>query len=438
MSQILRVTGIPSERQKLFFSSKARYTAYGGARGGGKSWALRRKLVLLCLTYKKLHCLLVRRTYSELRTNHVEPLLREYPNLITWHEASKRLDFPNGSSISLGYCSASRDVLRYQGQEYDVIAIDEATQLSEYQFSVFKACLRGTRDVPRRMYLTCNPGGIGHAWVKRLFVDRSFKPDENPADYAFVPAKVYDNPILLSADPEYVRQLESLPPSLRDAWLDGRWDVFDGQFLPEFRPEVHVVTQDKIPDRLRYFMALDYGFDMLAVLLLGVDRTGDVWVLSERCGEGLILRDAGLAVAELAHGFPIEYLVASPDLWNRRQDTGRSGFEIMQSVRGVPPMQPADDRRIAGWRVLREFLKVGKEGTRLHISDTCRTLIKSLPELLYSATKPEDASDEPHEATHAPEALRYALMSRFCAFHDVPEPDRNFRFYSEKPSHPLF
>ena len=435
---VLHIGGVPNAKQKLFFASRARYTAYGGARGGGKSWALRRKLAALCLRYPGIRCLLVRRSYAELKANHVEPLLREYAGLMTYRETDKRLDFPNGSSISLGYCSSNRDVLRYQGQEYDIIAIDEATQLNEYQFSIFKACLRGVGAVPRRMYLTCNPGGVGHAWVRRLFVDRAFRPDENPDDYRFIPAQVYDNPVLTRADPDYVRQLESLPDKLRDAWLLGRWDVFEGQFLPEFRPEIHAVAPGDIPEKLRHFAALDYGFDMLAALLLGVDGQGRVWVLREFCQPGLVLGAAAEAVAMLCADSRAEYLVASPDLWNRRQDTGRSGFEIMQSVRGVPPMLPADNRRVPGWRVLREFLQVTPEGPRLHISRDCRVLCDSLPALLCDASMPEDASDEPHAVTHAPEALRYALMSRFAAYRPQDAPDRNFRFPSRKPANPLF
>jgi phage terminase large subunit len=187
-ARVLRIRGVPSERQKLFFASRARFTAYGGARGGGKSWALRRKLCALCLNFPGIRCLLVRRSYAELKSNHVRPILKEYAGLAEYRDSEKCLFFPNKSTIALGYCSSNRDVLRYQGQEYDVIAIDEATQLSEYQFSVLKACLRGTDAFPRRMYLTCNPGGIGHAWVKRLFVDRVYRGDERAEDYAFIPA----------------------------------------------------------------------------------------------------------------------------------------------------------------------------------------------------------------------------------------------------------
>lgn len=353
---------------------------------------------------------------------------------MSYSDSDKMLRLHNGSTISLGYCATSRDALRYQGQEYDVIAIDEATQLSEYQFSIFKACLRGTSDNPRRMYLTCNPGGIGHAWVKRLFVDRNFRENENPCDYAFIPAKVFDNKVLCRSDPEYVSALESLPAKMKAAWLYGDWNVFEGQFFPEFNPEIHVVEHIKIPRDVKYFAAFDYGFDMLAALLVAFDAEGKIWCCGEYCKSGLILSDAAERVAELCCGHRVEYAVASPDLWNRRQDSGKSGFEIMQAVRGMPPMVAADDRRVAGWRIVREYL-VGKDGKpNLYISEHCTELIRTLPALLCDTNRAEDASGEPHSITHAPEALRYALMSRpmFCA-----EQEKNIftPFIKKKPSY---
>ncbi len=433
----LYIKGKPSQRQKEFFDSRARYTAYGGSRGGGKSWALRRKLIGLCLRYAGIRCLLIRRSYAELKANHVQPLLREYGGILNWRESEKTLFLQNGSSITLGYCASSRDCLRYQGQEYDIIAIDEATQLSEYQFSVFKACLRGVGDVPRRMYLTCNPGGVGHAWVKRLFIDRDFRSDEDPNDYRFIPAQVYDNPVLMAADPDYVRQLESLPQKMKEAWLYGRWDVFEGQFFPEFRPEIHVRSRRDIPTGLRRFAALDYGFDMLAVLLMGVDGAGNLFVLDEVCLPDKTLREAGEAVSRLCAGQAVEYVVASPDLWNRRQDTGRSGFEVMQAVSGMPPMCAADNRRVPGWRILREYLNTGSGSPSLFISDSCSELIRCLPALLYDSAHPEDASGEPHDVTHAPEALRYAVMSRCSSWQEEDLPDRNFRFFNKKKTNVL-
>ncbi|MBQ8510562.1 MAG: phage terminase large subunit [Clostridia bacterium] len=402
--------GKPNPKQAEFFRSTAKFTAYGGARGGGKSWALRRKLIALCLRYAGIHCLIIRRTLSELRQNHVMPLLAELGGRVAWSAGEREFTFANGSRITLGYLACDADTLRYQGQEYDIIAIDEATQLTEYQFSTLKGCLRGTGKFPRRMYLTCNPGGVGHAWVKRLFIDRDFREGENPSDYRFIQALVYDNDVLMDSDPDYVHSLQSLPDHLRAAWLEGRWDLFEGQFFPEFSKERHVCAPVELKSRRR-FAAFDYGFDRFALLFCCME--GDMlYVYREFCKSGLTLSQAAGELARLCdadrqRGFDIAYAVASPDLWNRRQDSGYSGQEIMSRTEGVPPLLRADNRRIPGWRALRETL----DG-HLRIFEGCRELISSMQALLCDPAIPEDASGEPHAVTHAPEALRYAVMSR--------------------------
>ena len=424
--QVVRIGGVPSPKQEEFFASRTKYTAYGGARGGGKSWALRRKLVALCLCHAGIHCLLLRRTLEELKSNHIYPMQKEYGALLQWQEKDRAFFFENGSRIDAGYCDCDRDVLRYQGQEYDIIAIDEATQLTEHQFTVFRACLRGVGDFPRRMYLTCNPGGVGHAWVKRLFIDREFRQGERAQDYVFISAKLQDNPVLMRADPEYAEQLKSLPPRLRDAWLHGRWDAFAGQFFPEFREERHVFT-GAAPDGLHCFAAMDYGFDRLAVLLLGRGADGRLWVLGERCVSNLTLREAAFEATALFREAPsrVEYVVASPDLWNRRQDSGLSGVAVMQTVPAMPPMRAADDRRVAGWRVVRQYLHGtdGESEARLKISHNCPELIRCMEALMCDEHRTEDAASQPHHLTHAPEALRYGVMSD-AAYYQVAQEDK--------------
>lgn len=406
----MHLYGKPNKKQAEFFRSTAKFTAYGGARGGGKSWALRRKLILLCLRYPGIHCLIIRRTLKDLSDNHVQPLLSEIGKYVTYSAGARILRFKNGSRIDLGYLACDADTSHYQGQEYDIIAIDEATQISEFQFACLKGCLRGVGNYPRRMYLTCNPGGIGHAWVKRLFVDRDFREDEKPEEYRFIRASVHDNSVLCERDPEYVNMLKSLPEKLRAAWLDGRWDLYEGQFFPEFSREKHVILPRELETR-RYFAAFDYGFDRFALLIIGV--VGDVfYVTREVCKSNLTLSMAGEELAKVAQeererGHNISYAVASPDLWNRRQDTGYSGVEVISGISGTPPLIRADNRRIPGWRALRERLS-GK----LYIFRGCEELIRCLEALQFDKAVAEDAADEPHEITHAPEALRYAVMSR--------------------------
>ena len=409
------------QKSAALLDSRTRFTAYGGARGGGKSWALRRKLIALCLRYPGIRCLLVRRTYPELKANHVGPMLREYGALLCYSEGEKRLSLSNGSTIDLGYCACDRDLLRYQGQEYDIIAVDGTAERTGAYF--------------RQHRIYREPRRVGHAWVKRLFIDRSFRPGENPDDYSFIPALVYDNDVLLSADPGYVRQLERLPARLRDAWLHGRWDVFEGQFFAEFDESVHVFDAATgvavIPNNTRRFVALDSARYERCV---GVDTSSGLWVFGECCEPGLTLSEAAGRVVELCRGQEVEYAVASPDLWNRRQDSGRSGAEIMQAVPGMPPLRPADSRRIPGWRVLREYLAGRGDGLSLHISRRCTTLINSMQSLLCDPARPEDAAGKPHILTHAPEALRYAVMSR----PRPPEPEAAFLPFSFKRGRSLY
>lgn len=148
----------PTPKQEQFLLADARYIAYGGARGGGKSHAVRLKAALLALTYAGIRIIIIRRTYPELLENHIRRLSAELSGIAVYKEVDKSLTFPNGSRIVFGYCASDADVLRYQGQEYDVLMIDEATQLSEYQFNWLNAMVRGVNEFPKRTYLTCNPG----------------------------------------------------------------------------------------------------------------------------------------------------------------------------------------------------------------------------------------------------------------------------------------
>ncbi|MBR6727683.1 MAG: phage terminase large subunit, partial [Clostridia bacterium] len=227
---------VPNPRQQEFFRSTARYTAYGGARGGGKSFAMRRKMVLLAMRYPKLRLLLLRRTLQELRENHLLPLQSDLNGYAEYKKEERSFLFPNGSRLTLGYCDCDSDLLQYQGAEYDVIGFEEATHFKEDWMVFISTSLRTTKkDFSPRIYYTCNPGGVGHAYIKRLFIDRRFREGEDPDDYRFIPATVYDNHALMEADPDYVKRLEALPEHKRRAHLDGDWNVFEGQVFEELR-----------------------------------------------------------------------------------------------------------------------------------------------------------------------------------------------------------
>ena len=155
----LNLEGYPNPKQEEFFMATNRHIAYGGARGGGKSWSMRRKFVLLALNYTGLRLLLLRRTLPELRENHVLPLLAELTGIARYKETEKSFVFPNGSRIKLGYCDSDKDIYQYQGQEYDVIGLEEATHFTESMRDFLTTCNRSTRtDFSPRMYYTSNPG----------------------------------------------------------------------------------------------------------------------------------------------------------------------------------------------------------------------------------------------------------------------------------------
>ena len=406
-----------NERQKLFFKARRRFIAYGGARGGGKTWAVRIKAMLLACRYAGIKILIVRRSFQELRDNHIPPLQMELRDLARWKEQEKRFIFPNGSYIRFGYCSAERDVLQYQGQEYDIIFIDEATQLTEFQFQTFKGCLRGANDFPKRMYLTCNPGGVGHAWVKRLFIDRQYVEGERPEDYEFIQAKVTDNPVLMKKDPEYINMLRSLPYELREAWLNGSWDIFAGQYFSEWNRDVHVVEPFVIPAWWRRYITIDYGLDMLAAYLIVVDDHDMAYVVQEvykgrdlgEGAKGLIVSEAAAEVKALAGNGDIAAYLAPPDLWNARQETGKSVADIFAES-GIYLTQTNNDR-IDGWMAMHERLHVfedeqGVQVAKLRIFPQCINLIRTLPQLRYDDKRINDVATEPHELTHGPDAIR--------------------------------
>lgn len=403
-----KLTGTPNNKQRLFFLSSKRHTAYGGARGGGKSWALRRKFVLLALNYPKLKLLLLRRTFPELRENHILVLQEELHTIARFVERDKSFIFLNKSKIKLGYCEHESDVFQYQGQEYDVIGLEEATHFTDSQRLFLSTCNRTTRtDFVPRMYYTANPGGVGHAWFKRLFVDRSFLDNENPQNYSFIKANIYDNQILMNSNPQYLEQLQSLPREMKKAYLYGDWNVFAGQFFKEFNPQKHICLPFKIPGSWKKFRSLDYGLDMTCCHWWALSPHGVAYIYRELYQPGLTLSEAARKITQnTPQDEAIMYTAASPDLWNSRQESSRSGKEIMCSS-GLTGLVKANNSRVTGWRLLRDMLS----SNTICFFECCSNIIRTLPLLQFHEVKTEDTRDYPHEYTHAPESIRYGAMS---------------------------
>lgn len=404
-------------KQETFFKARCRFVAYGGARGGGKSWAIDRKAPLMALHYTGIKILLLRRTYKDLERNHVrtlEPLLK---GVAKYSKQEKCFHFPNGSLLELGYCASESDVLQYQGQEYDVIFIDEATQFTEYQFETLTACLRGANSFPKRMYLTCNPGGVGHEWVKRLFISKRYKETENADDYTFIPATVFDNKALLENDPGYVRMLDNLSDGLRQAWRDGNWDMLAGQYFSEFDRSIHVVEPFVVPEHWKRYRTIDYGLDCLACLWIAVDERGNYYVYREYAEEDKVISAGSADITALSEGEDILYTVAPDDLWARSQETAKSKADIFRE-NGLTLLK-GNRNREAGWLAVKELLTVKANESRLKIFKNCVGLIECLPALQRDAKRPTDCMTEPHHITHLPDALRY-----FCLQYIYPSKER--------------
>ena len=408
--------GEPNPKQLLFYQSKYKYTLYGGARGGGKSYAVRCKACMLALNYDGIKILIIRRTFSELKENHVIPLTELLNGIAKYKESEKAFFFPNGSRIKLGYCEHEGDVLQYQGQEWDVIFLDEATHMTEYQFQKLTEIIRGANDFPHRMYLTANPGGVGHAWVKRLFIDRVYRGKENPDDYTFIPAFVFDNTALLEKDPGYLQTLENLPEDQKKAELYGSWDVYEGQYFTEWDRDLHVIEPFEVPPSWRKYLAIDYGLDMFAAEWFAVDEFGWAYCYREFCQKGMTVSTAAEKIREIND--PVFVAYGPPDLWNRRNDTGRSAADIF-AEHGVF-LARAQNNRVQGWYDLKEWLhpvidEQGNKSCRLKFFRNCAEAIKCIPLLQFDEKNPNDVSTEPHEITHAPDAVRY-----FVAGHPIP------------------
>ncbi len=422
--------GRAQPKQTLFLKDKHRHIAYGGARGGGKSWAVRTKSKLLAFRYPGIKILIVRKTYKELQNNHIEQLTAELAGFAKYNRSDKMFRFPNGSTISFGYCANEGDLGQYQGAEYDVVFIDEAGQLQESWIRKINLCVRGTNGFPKRTYYTLNPGGPGHAYFKRVFVDRNFNPDEDPNDYFFIQAKVEDNKALMDTQPDYLRELENLPPTLRAAWKDGRWDVYEGQFFEDFRddPEhyqdrrwTHVIEPFEIPDGWKICRSYDFGYGKpFSCAWWAVDYDGTIYRIMELYGctrtpnEGVKWTPdkqfEEIHKTEMQHPWlkgKTIIGVADPAIW----DASRGESVADTAARHGVFFTPGDNERIAGWMQCHYRLQFDEDGyPRMYVFNTCRAFIRTIPLLIYDEHKVEDLDTTMED--HVADEWRYFCMSR--------------------------
>lgn len=409
-----------TKQQKAFLEATADEVLFGGAAGGGKSYGQLIDAFLYALQYPKSKQLILRRTFPDLERSLILVSLELYPReAASYNSSTHRWKFRNGSMIEFGYCDSERDVYRYQGAEYDTIRFDELTHFTETMYIYLISRLRGANDYPKQIKSGTNPGGIGHHWVKARFIDvgppgELYRTPEGSRLY--LPSRVQDNRFLMEKDPDYLRRLENLSEKDRKALLYGDWDIFEGQYFTEWDRQLHVIEPFALPEHWRRYFVMDYGLDMLAGYWIALDPAGRAVVYRELYQPGLIISQAASAILQATPaGETIYQYLAPPDLWNRRQDTGKSVADLF-AERGICLARAKNDR-VQGWLGLKEWLRptvdeTGRPSANLRIFQNCVNLIRCLPAVQFDSRNPNDVAGEPHELTHSVDALRYFVAGR--------------------------
>jgi len=414
------VAFMPNEGPQMdFLASSEKDVLYGGAAGGGKSFAMLIDPLRYC--HIKAHrALIIRRSMPELR-ELIDKSRELYPNAFPgakFKEVEKLWQFPSGAKIEFGFLERDADVYRYQGQAYSWIGFDEITHLpTEFGWNYLASRLRTTDpELPTFLRCTANPGGVGAQWVKKRYVEpsgynKSFIGSDG-LSRKFIPALLQDNPYL-AEDGEYERMLQSLPAIQRKQLLEGNWDISEGAAFAEFDPNIHVIPPFDIPTYWERFKGIDYGYASESCCLWATidpeDKT--IIIYKELYKKGL----TGDALADTITAMEESEVksiggVLDTAAWSRTGYTGPTIGEIL--VQKGHKLRRADKNRIAGKIQIHESLRPNRDTgrPRLQISSTCVNLIKELQGIPLSKSNPEDV--DTHAADHAYDALRYMLMSR--------------------------
>ena len=404
--------------QTDFLAADEKDVLYGGAAGGGKSYAM--LVDPLRYAHKKAHrALILRMSMPELR--EMIDMSRElYPQAFPgakFREVEKLWNFPSGAKIEFGFLERDADVYRYQGQAYSWIGFDEITHLpTEFSWNYLASRLR-TTDPEIKTYLRCtaNPGGSGAHWVKKRYIEPSESNKsflgEDGLTRKFIPAKLQDNPYL-AKDGVYEQMLKSLPPIQRRQLLEGNWEVAEGAAFVEFDPTKHIVTPFQIPVHWERVKGVDYGYAAESCCLWGaIDiNDGTLIIYRELYQKGLTGEELGSIIGnmELEDPFSVPGVLDTA-AWARTGTTGPTVGEAL--IKAGHKLRRADKNRIQGKIQIHEFLKVKENGRpRLQIFNSCPNLIRELQSIPLSKTNPEDV--DTHASDHAYDALRYLIMSR--------------------------
>ena len=425
--------------QTQYLASSEREVLYGGAAGGGKSYATLAD-PLRNLNNQDFSGLLVRHTTEELR-ELIQKSQELYPKAIPnikWSERKSQWTTPRGGTLWMSYLDRDTDVMRYQGQAFNYVAFDELTQWnSPYSWNYMRSRLRSAnKDLGLYMRATTNPGGPGHSWVKKMFIDPA-KPNtpfwatdietsevlKFPQGHSkagqplfkrrFIPASLFDNPYLAESG-DYEAMLLSLPEHQRKQLLEGNWDVNEGAAFPEFNRKIHVTDPYDIPKSWTRFRSCDYGYgSYTGVVWLAVSPTEQLIVYRELYCSRVTATDLADMILDAEQDDNIRYGVLDSSLWHKRGDTGPSLAEQMNQ-KGLRwrPSDRSKGSRVAGKNELHRRLQVDEftEEPRLVFFSSCNNMIAQLPGLPLSKNNPEDVDTNAED--HLYDALRYGIMTR--------------------------
>jgi hypothetical protein len=414
------VAFMPNEGpQTDFLAAGEKDVLYGGAAGGGKSFAMLIDPLRYC-HFTEHRALILRRSMPELR-ELIDKSRELYPIAFKgakFKEVEKLWQFPSGAKIEFGFLERDADVYRYQGQAYSWIGFDEITHLpTEFGWNYLASRLRTTNpEIKTYLRCTANPGGVGAHWVKKRYVE----PAEHNTSFEghdgltrkFIPALLQDNPHL-AEDGEYERMLQSLPAIQRKQLLEGNWDISEGAAFAEFEVETHVIPPFELPSWWERVKAVDYGYAAESCCLWAVidpeDKT--IIIYRELYKKGLTGEALGDTITEMEQE-EIRSIAGVLDTaaWSRTGYTGPTIGEIL--VNKGHKLRRADKNRLAGKTQIHEHLRKNNVTgrPRLQIFNTCVNLIKEIQALPLSKSNPEDV--DTHAADHAYDALRYLVMSR--------------------------